>query len=520
MLAEPDDCTHSMLLSLRSAIAVFATIASLATIASDTTRLQTLQVTAPEESNETGEVVEEEHSVSSARISRDQITFYGKQLGVLLSQEAGIQQRQTGGFGSFSSVTFRGAGSEHTAVYLDGILLNSGAEPVIDLSTLELLNVESIDLYRGMSPMQLGHGSIGGAVNLRSLQTKDSITSTARLGVGALGRRELFFNHQGGRQQWDWLAGASTSRSDNDYHFVNDNRTPLNPDDDARQQRNNNKAERSALLLKAGYQPTQSLRTDVLLQAAERTLGVPGLTNAQDNQARYDTSNSQLHLSQTINDVYGWNSRHSLYQHTGASHYDDRRGQVGLGAQDIESDTRTLGAKSYWETFTSHGTVGLSMDYRRESLDSSDRLFGADTYSANRRQLLATAHLAWFDSSEQWMLAPAIRWLSIDSRTDNRATSDQRARSSHFDPQMGLSWRPSEAMSFSANAAAYFREPSFGELFGSLGLVNSNPSLEPEAGRNYDLGFRYENANVTLSLSAFLAQRSQMIVLRCDSRRV
>ena len=67
---------------------------------------------------------------------------------------------------------------------------------------------------------------------------------------------------------------------------------------------------------------------------------------------------------------------------------------------------------------------------------------------------------------------------------------------------------------------SYFRPPSFGELYGSIGLINGNPELLPEEGFNVDVGFHYSASALELSGTLFASIRDELIVTSFDSRGV
>lgn len=471
----------------------------------------------------TGDVISEERTASYSRIGRQALEHSADSLATLLARETGIQHRQSGGFGSFSSVSIRAASGAQTDVYLDGVLLNNGGSPVIDLSTLEMLNLDSVDIYRGSTPLQLGHGAIGGAVNLNSLQSVDVPTTRLRLGTGSLHRRELQLSHQSVHGDWDIAAALSRRQSDNDFDFINNNGTPLNPDDDRREKRNNAEANRSAVLLRTGYQKDRDTRTDLTIQIAARELGVPEWRNSADNVASYDTDNSQFQLSQIIDSLGSWNSRHNLYWHDNNARYRDTLSQVGLGAQDTDSETRTLGARTYWEYLADTGTLGLSLDVRRERYISGDELDESALFDAERNSSQASVHYAWFDSTDTWSITPAVRWQHnrlSGSRTNADGESTRRGNSSDTGVQLGLAYRPDGAYSVTVNAGSYYREPAFGELYGSSGLVDGNPELKPETGINVDVGLHYRHATTHVSATVFGSDRDELIVTAYDSRGV
>ena len=472
----------------------------------------------------TGDVVEDEHTGSRSRISQIRLEQPGSQLGELLGTTSGVQQRQSGGFGTFSSVTVRAASAAQTAVYLDGILLNSSGEPVLDLSTLEILNLSSVDLYKGSAPLQLGHASMGGAINLKTGNASARKGSRIRLGVGSFSHASLLAVNQGGVDKWDWTGSLAHQRSENDFTFINDNATPLNSSDDERQQRRNNQVRRSSILLKGGYQASDNVRTDILFQVTEREVGVPNARNSENNRARFDTLKSQLQLSQLVDQWHGWNTRHSLYWHQADSVFDDSQSQIGLAAQLIDTDINTLGARAYWERFIDLGTFGISADLRNETLDLVDELNDNENFTADRQLLVTAAHLAIIDTNDRWMLTPALRWQG--SVRDGTSTAMgvpanlPRERESELGAQLGASYAVTPMVSLSANVGNYFREPAFGELFGSSGLVNGNPSLQPEEGTNMDIGVSYDADTLRLQAVVFQNRSDELIVTTFDARGI
>lgn len=472
----------------------------------------------------TGDVIGEESTASHSRIDRARLERTTHSLGAVLARETGVQHRQSGGFGSYSSISIRAATGAQTDVYLDGVLLNSGGTPVVDLSTLEALNLGSIDIYRGSTPLQLGHGSIGGAVNLNSLQSLAQPATKLRLGVGSLGRRELQLSHQADYGAWDTVAALSHRQSDNDFRYYSDNNTPLDPRDDGYQWRNNADASRTTALFRAGYQRDRDTRTDLTLQFSGRDLGIPEFTNNPENVASYDTDASQIQLSQIIDSLGDWNSRHNLYWHDNAAHFHDPLGQVGLGSQDTDSTTRTLGAKTYWEYLADSGTLGLSLDVREERYDSSDTLATGSAFSAERQRTQASLHYVWFDDREIWSIIPAIRWqhnrLDSDAHPESSGELDPHRSASNTGLQIGLAYRPPGPLSVTANAGTYYRDPSFGEMYGSSGLVDGNPDLLPEEGFNIDLGLHFQSSTARLSATLFGSDRDELIVTAFDSRGI
>lgn len=475
----------------------------------------------------TGDVVAEEHTGSTSRIPRATLERTANALGEVLAQETGIQHRQSGGFGSFSSISIRAASSAQTAIYLDGVLLNNSGNPVLDLSTLELLNLESIDIYRGSTPIQLGHAGIGGAVNLRTLgngsATLDSSGTKLRLGVGSFDQRDVQLSHQRRYGRWNVVAALSHRGSKNDFTFINNNATPLNVSDDRREKRYNAQVLRRSVLLRTGYQLHPDWRTDLTVQAAARDSGVPNARNSANTVATFDTESIQMQLVQIIDGVLGWNTRHTLYLNTDQSRFQDSLSQIGLGVQDSTNDTQVAGVISYWEYLMDTGTLAVSLDWRQEKLDSLDLLSTNRDFSARRNTVLGSLHYVWVDPSEKWTLSPALRWTShaLEATAEqSRAEEFRDLEDSNTGAQLGVGYQFNDAVSLSLNAGNYYRVPSFGELYSSLGLIDGNASLLPEKGTNIDAGVRIKYKHVSINATVFTSERDELIVTAFDSRGV
>ena len=117
----------------------------------DAVTLDTVIVTArqdEEERFETGDVDMEEFTGFVSVIKRRDFEGKMEDLGEVLQKEAGIQIRQSGGLGSFSTVSMRGSSSEQVLVYMDGVLLNDAAGGGVDLSDIAPVVV---GCHRGLS---------------------------------------------------------------------------------------------------------------------------------------------------------------------------------------------------------------------------------------------------------------------------------------------------------------------------------------------------------------------------------
>jgi vitamin B12 transporter len=86
----------------------------------------------------------------------------------LLESVPGLSVFQSGGVGSSTSVSIRGAESDQTLVMIDGIRVNDPASTgsEFDFSVFTLANVERIEIIRGPQSGVYGSDAIGGVINI------------------------------------------------------------------------------------------------------------------------------------------------------------------------------------------------------------------------------------------------------------------------------------------------------------------------------------------------------------------
>ncbi len=458
-----------------------------------------------------GDVVLEEYTGSHRRIEREQLQRPGGSLGESLAFEAGVQHGQAGAEGSYSAITLRGASSAQTPLFWDGVRLNGAAQPTVDLSDLELLNLESVDIYRGSAPLQLG-GGIGGAVALNSPRTQGNAT-TLRLQAGSFSSSGLQLGFSVGGQKWQSNTVFSHRKAKNDFSLINDNGTDSNPDDDRRERRNNAAFERNALLSKLSFNPKPNEQYDVSIQHTARDLGVPEWRNRADNQASFDTKVSLLQLNQRLTSLRDsdWNTRIGVHAQHRQENYDDRLSQVGIGAQHSRSRSESKGATAYAEHIGHYGTTALQAELRQEEMRSNDWIddVAAD---AKRREQNLSAHYAWFNENETLTLTAGTQWQGLSDKYNGLYRDGKDRRSGdHLGFSLGAQFNPSESWRWQFNLGEFYREPSFYELFGDRGLHVGNEDLEAESGINADLSLLWRHASGEVQLGAFQSNRDNLI---------
>ena len=137
-------------------------------------------------------------------------------LGALMLQVPGANVTRRGGFGSFATISLRGANPDEVRVYVDGIPLNQAVGGAVDVSTLPLGDVERVEVYRGSSPIAFGESALGGIVAITT-RTPGTPHASARAGVGSFRTTFVDANAGGAWRRLRLYVGLHALRAEGDF---------------------------------------------------------------------------------------------------------------------------------------------------------------------------------------------------------------------------------------------------------------------------------------------------------------
>ncbi|WP_200195422.1 TonB-dependent receptor domain-containing protein [Halorhodospira abdelmalekii] len=481
-----------------------------------------------------GDVVGSEHTGASAHYQGRALGGGARSVGEVLAQGVGTEVRTIGAPGSFSSVSLRGADAEQVAVYLDGLLLNEASGGGVNLAELELAQVAAIDLYRGITPIQLGHGLPGGAVNIRLPRPGEGEAWRLGLEHGAFGHWAGSALGQYASAPWRVLGAASWRQADNDF--------PLRNEDGGGRRHNADFTQGSGLLhLERALARERSI--DGFLRYFTKEQGLPRWDNAASAATRLESEivqgrvrwqDADLSATLAMDSAALWGLSLEAYAGHKDETYDDRGADVGLGAQHQRYRTGSAGLGSYLERVDERGTLALRSEVRAERYLGEDLQGRAEDSDAERYVLdLGLGSNTYWFADESLLVAVALRHRALRDAGDVRDTGvgsqfKRREVSDQWtNPALGVQWRLSEQVRVRANIGRYVRAPNLDELFGDRGFVRGNPDLAAEVGLNRDLGLEWVESRERDWLSEWRAdisyfdnQVSDMIVRTFDSRGV
>lgn len=486
-----------------------------------------------EETARTGDVDPEQTTAFHVVIPRE--AFDGKMETVdqVIEKEAGIQVTQTGGFGSYSTVSLRGSSSDQVMVYLDGVLLNEASGGGVDLSNISLSDVESVEIYKGSSPINFSRASLGGVVNIKTLRAKKGIQKSVTAGYGSFDTWKMagLLSHKPGNL--DYLLSVDSSFSDNDFDFLNRKDTRETSEDDSWEKRNNAGVSQQNLLTKLGHDLSSSSRIDIQNQYFQKDQELAERRNEPDANIRLDSKRNITSFDLINNSLstFGFNTRAGLEYMWKEEAYQDREGQLSHGAMNVLYTTKRYAGDVFLEWPMDLGIFSTVLEVSRETFDGDNKSTAAsnDINQSYRNGFSAGLQHSVMLIDDRLLITPALYYTHFSDHrekgTESFGEGSSTVNKGYVTPRIGIQYAMKEWLTLKTNAARYIREPSFFELFGDRGYFKGNTDISTEKGVNADIGADIRRSfgkrafinDIFLGTAFFVNKADDLIVMVYDS---
>lgn len=455
-------------------------------------------------------------------------------VGDLLEHSVGLQVRRFGGRDDSATISVRGSTASQVKILVDGVSMNRADDAVVDLSELPVDAVERIEVYRGFTPVRFASSGASSVINIIT-RTADGPRSAAALTIGSFRSGKVSFEGSRPVETGNVTGFLTFNRTDGDFEFTDDNNTDQNPFDDRRTHRKNNDLEAWDLLLRYRSHDTDAGRLTLSGSTYYKDEGAPGFDVPQSLDSRFRQWRTILTGAWEHRDGYRAQLDGTVIDEHLAdpTSIGDDGVDTSLGFPYQSADSQTLSTTLQLGASRAVGSrhfLEASMEAAYEQIDQDFHLTSSTQSELQQRTRLALAvgDEIYF-ARTRISVAPQLRYESIwnDVDTDGLAGPPLDAddlpskRDDSFDPRLGLRWDATPALALKANAASYYRPPSFGELFGDAGFSASNPGLGAEQGTSVDAGFVARAAKrATLEYAYFVNDIDDMIVFVPSGNRV
>ena len=132
----------------------------------------------------------------------------------LLARLPGIEFARNGGPGATTSLFIRGSETRHTAVYIDGVRVDSQSTGGAAWEQIPLDQIERIEVLRGPAAAVYGSDAVAGVVQLFTKRGKGAARPTAALTVGSYNTVQARVGISGSVDSLDYALSAGHGRSD------------------------------------------------------------------------------------------------------------------------------------------------------------------------------------------------------------------------------------------------------------------------------------------------------------------
>ncbi|MDR3370309.1 TonB-dependent receptor domain-containing protein [Rhodoferax sp.] len=399
--------------------------------------------------------------VDSDQIQRSGATGLADVLGRL----PGVEFQRNGGPGATTSVYIRGAETRFTAVFVDGVRIDSQSTGGASWESIPLAQVDHIEVLRGPAAAVYGSDALSGVVQIFTRRGEGDFSPYLGFGMGTYGtkRSEAGFSGQSGNL--DYSLGLVDEKSDG---F---NARPIagqNPDLDGYNSQSAN--------LKLGYQVNNAHRLEVTYLKNDLDSQYDSAGTSTDNHSLYELETDGLSWQAQWTDA--WSSR--------------------LSATSSHNQYKTMPEPSYltitnlkgylWHNEIRQGEHLVTVDLERKE----DHLENAPI---NQDRFQNGVALGYGFSGKQHLLQLNVRH-DDDSEFGGKSTA-----SAAYGYAITGQWRAT------ASAATAFRVPTLFQRFSAYG----DPSLQPETGKNIEMGLRYTEGSSSFGAVVFRNEVSNLI---------
>jgi outer membrane receptor protein involved in Fe transport len=422
-----------------------------------------------------------------------------------------------GGFNAPAAVALRGPDPSETLVEIDGHQVNNGNAGAFDVSLLDPADLQSVQIVYGIAPASLfGPDTLGGAVNIQTLEPTQTPQSLLRFSAGSYGTFGQTAQTTGTSGDVGYAVSIHRSTSTGEIHDF-----PIVGDDGDGVVGDGSDATSSIVKLRygldsgAGYIGV-SLRDQAVyrdLSAVLTSIGTGAQSGAGSALLGHNAAygfDAQLPVGSANSDGTGQTT--ALFRHL-----------TSLVAQSSEGPAQTVSPFLYNDRdIITDDTLELTHPFDRGVLTikfaaqsenlatdyvpgsvSSDvvvaRPLSDSTNPADSPSPGSGVQPTTFGQTSH-SLGALYAWDPTAKLHYSLGTylSDYSTFGRSFDPRVGFVWTPDQASALRASVGTTFQSPQLPSLYvppvlpppGPNGLISiGNPHLGPDRATEYDLGF-------------------------------
>lgn len=422
-------------------------------------------------------------------------------VGNLLASKSGIFTKSYGSEGSLQTISIRGAGSEYTSVFINGINYNNSLNGVFDFSKFSSDEISEIIIKKGNDFDPLNNNSFGGVIELNPFEKNDTSKSSIKVQTGSFGYQSIQIKNSGSFINSYYKISLNHKSAKNNYEYTFNNETGIRKNSDVNQNNFN------IALINQFKLFNQPIRINSFISYIDKNLGLP---NFVSSNRHYDSgtrereksfsysSNAKVFVADNIylNGIIGFNqNRLSI---------DDPLLSINLKTKFFDLRDNTFHSKFFLNTyfgkfFLTGGFSGIVEDFDkteiREQQSSSFENLKRKTFSSNFKANF-TDHII-----ENLSINSSL-FISYNLIANNFNSETEYYKFPNIRFGLSLHLKKLNLLAF-GNAGKGIRTPNFYEYSFNKLTSLSGKKLEPEEIFSYEIGTRYEREKLSVELIYF-----------------
>ncbi len=392
----------------------------------------------------------------------------------VLARLPGVEITRNGGIGNSASVLLRGAESRFTAVYIDGVRVDSQSTGGAVWEQIPLSQIDRIEVLRGPAAAVYGSDAIGGVIQLFTRNGQGPAQPYVGVGLGSQGTRKVDAGVSGSAGvdgAFDYSLGVSHARSDG--YDIRSN-VKHNTDRDGYESTSGN--------ARLGFKFNDRQRLDATLLSQYLNSGYDAFAITNDDRNKNRLRTAGLTLASQWTDAYSTRlsvtDTLSRYE-TEPSPY---RTETQLRGYLWQNDYR-IGANRFSAT----------LERREDALNNPALTPTSTTIDRNRAQNALALGYGYHAGPHT---------VQLNARHDDDSEfGGKNTGSASYGYAFAPNWR------VTASAGTAFRVPTLFQRFSEYG----DASLKPETSRNVELGLKYAEASSSFSATVYRNRISNLI---------
>ena len=398
----------------------------------------------------------------------------------------GLTLANTGGVGQQTSLFLRGTESNHVLVLIDGVKVGNATSGSTPFEHLPLDQIEKIEVVRGPRSSLYGSEAIGGVIQIFTRKGRGSRAQFS-VGVGSHNTRKTNFGVSHGERDAWFNLGISTESSDG-YDACSDFAGCYadEPDDDG--------YKNLSTSLRGGVSLSEAVSIEGnFLESESETEFDGGSQNESETVTRVAgvklTFNDNETRSSSLTLARSQDQSDSFKDGTYSSTFDTTRDQISWQGDVRVNDRNRL-------------IVGV--DYLNDKIDGGN---GGGEYDVDSRDNVGVFAL-WRTQVR------ANDWEWSLRKDDNQQFGTHNTGSVAWGRDVG------DGKRITASYGTAFAAPTFNDLYypesvncdpPSPSIYLSNPNLEPEQSKSFNLGLSQSKGNGRMSVNLFRTEINGLI---------